>query len=169
MTWTILYQYLSNKWLELQIFLESIQSMYLMQPVVVVTQNKQVHGTRRAGITAFRPSKQYPQCGYPSAKELNPREYRQDGLCFRRSVADAYYHLYRKILLSTTLFTGSRSLHHPENNLQFNGINHWFTKGSQRQCDLPGSKGTSAYYFKKCNDGLHDECFQLYHFKQSSL
>ena len=73
-------------------------------------------------------------------KGLNPGEYRLDALSFIGAIADAYYHLYRKILSFTTLFTGSRSLHHPENNLQFDGINHWIAKGSQRWCSLPGSK-----------------------------
>ena len=45
---------------------------------------------------------------------LNPGEYRLDALGFRRAIADAYYHLYRKSLPSTTLFTNSRSLHHPK-------------------------------------------------------
>ena len=81
---------------------------------------------------------------------LNPREYRLDALGFRRAIVDAYYHLYRKILPSTTLFTGSRSLHHPANNLQFDGINHWIAKRSQRRCRLQGCKGTLVYYFKKC-------------------
>ena len=39
------------------------------------------------------------------------------------------------------LFTG-RSLNHPANNLQFDGINHCIAKGSQRWCSLPGCKGT---------------------------
>ena len=48
---------------------------------------------------------------------LNPGEYRLDALGFRRAIVDAYYGLYRKSLPFTTLFTGSRSLHHPANNL----------------------------------------------------
>ena len=56
---------------------------------------------------------------------LNPGEYRLDALGFRRAIVDAYYRLYRKSLLSTTLFTGIRSLHHSANNLQFDGINYW--------------------------------------------
>ena len=38
-------------------------------------------------------------------------------------------------------------------------------KGSQRQCSLPGCKGTLAYYCKKCNVGLHAGYFELYPFK----
>ena len=37
-------------------------------------------------------------------------EYRLDALGFHQAIADAYYHLYRKSLLSTTLSTGSHSL-----------------------------------------------------------
>ena len=48
---------------------------------------------------------------------LHHAEYRLDALGFRWTIVDAYYHLYRKSLPSTTLFTGSRSLHHPANNL----------------------------------------------------
>ena len=49
---------------------------------------------------------------------LNPGEYRLDPLGFCRASVDVYvyYHLYRKSLLSTTLFAGNRSLHHPANN-----------------------------------------------------
>ena len=86
---------------------------------------------------------------------LNPGEYRLDALGFRRVIVDAYCYLCRKSLPSTTLFTGSHSLHHPAKNLQFDGINHWIAKGSQPQCSLLGCKGTSVYYYKKCNVGLH--------------
>ena len=47
---------------------------------------------------------------------LNPGEYRLDVLGFCRAIIEAYYSLYRKSLLSTTLFTGSCSLHHLANN-----------------------------------------------------
>ena len=47
---------------------------------------------------------------------LNPGEYRLDAFSFCRAIIEAYYCLYRKSLLSTTLFTGSCSLHHPKNN-----------------------------------------------------
>ena len=60
----------------------------------------------------------------------NPRECRLDALGFRRAIVDAHYHLYRKSLQSTTLFTDSRSLHPPANNLQFDGINHLIAKDS---------------------------------------
>ena len=72
----------------------------------------------------------------------NPGEHRLDPLGFRRAIVDAYYRLYRKSLASTTLFTGSRNLHHPANNLQFDGVNHWIAKGSQRQCSLTDFKKT---------------------------
>ena len=89
---------------------------------------------------------------------LNPREYRLDALSFWWAIVDAYYCLYRKSLPSATLFTGSHSLHHPENSLQFDGINHWIAKGSQQWCSLPRCKGTSVYYSKveqsvKCTQG----------------
>ena len=61
---------------------------------------------------------------------LNPRECRLDALGFRRAIVDAHYRLYRKSLPSTTLFTDSRSLHPPANNLQFDGINHLIAKDS---------------------------------------
>ena len=61
---------------------------------------------------------------------LNPEEYRLEALGFHGAIVDAYYRLHRKSLLSTVLFTG-RSLHHPANNLQFNGINQWIAKDSQ--------------------------------------
>ena len=61
---------------------------------------------------------------------LNPGEYKLDALGFCRDVVDAHYRLYRKNLLCTTLFTGSRSLHHPAGNFQFNGINNWIANGS---------------------------------------
>ena len=90
-----------------------------------------------------------------------------DALGFPRAIVDAYYHLYRKSLLSTTLFAGSRSLHKPANNLQFDGIHHWIAKDSQ--FSLPGCKGTSLYYCKKSNVGFHAKCFELYYCKESSL
>ena len=86
-----------------------------------------------------------------------------DALGFRQAIVDAYYRLYR--ITSTTLFTGSCSLHQPANNLQFDGIDHWITTGSQRRYSLPGCKGTLVYYCKKYNVGLHAECFKLYHRK----
>ena len=100
---------------------------------------------------------------------LNPEEYKLDALGFHQAIFDAYCSLYRKSSSSTTLFTGIRSLHHSINNLQFDGINHWIIKGSQRRCSLPGCKRTLVYYCKKCNVSLHAECFELYHFRQSSL
>ena len=81
----------------------------------------------------------------------NPGEYRLDAFGFRRAIVDAYYHLYKKSLPSTLLFTGRRSLHYPANNFQFDGMNHWIAKGSQQRCSLPGCKGTSVYYCKKKN------------------
>ena len=81
---------------------------------------------------------------------LNSGEYRLDALGFRRAIVDAYYRLYGKSLPSTTLFISSRSLHHPANSFQFDGISHWTAKGSQRRCSLPGRKGTSVYHCKKC-------------------
>ena len=77
---------------------------------------------------------------------LNPGEYRLDNLGFRRAIVDAYYRLYRKSLPSTTLFTGSRRLQHPANNLQFDSINHWIAKVSQRRCSLRGCKETLVWY-----------------------
>ena len=59
---------------------------------------------------------------------LNPGEHRLDALVFRRAIVDAYYRLCRKSLSSTTLLKGCRSLHHPVNNLQFDGISHWIAK-----------------------------------------
>ena len=97
---------------------------------------------------------------------LNPGKYRLNAPGFRRAIVDVYYRLYRKILPSTTLFTGSRSSHHPVNNLQFDGINHWIAKGSQQRCSL-GCKRTSVYYCKKCNVGLHVECFESLYVEQS--
>ena len=40
---------------------------------------------------------------------LNPEEYRYGALDLFRGIFDVYYHLYRKSLPSTTLFTGSHS------------------------------------------------------------
>ena len=53
---------------------------------------------------------------------LNPGEYRSDALGFCRAIVDVYYHLYRKRMPFATLFTGIRILHHPANNLQFDGL-----------------------------------------------
>ena len=69
----------------------------------------------------------------------------------------------KRVPPSTTLFTGSCSLHHPANNLYFDGINHWITKGLQRRCPLREYIGTWVYYCKRCNVGLHSECFKSYH------
>ena len=98
----------------------------------------------------------------------NPGEYRLDAFGFRRAIVDAYYHLYKKSLPSTLLFTGRRSLHYPANNFQFGGINHWIAKSSQQRCSLSGCKGTSVYYCKKkkkCNVSLYAKCLELYHCK----
>ena len=46
---------------------------------------------------------------------LNRGEYRLNSLGFNRTVVEAFHQ--RKSLSSTTLFTDSRSLHHPPNNL----------------------------------------------------
>ena len=94
--------------------------------------------------------------------DLNPGEYRLNVLDFCRAIVDTYYRLCRKRLPSATLFTGSCSLHHLTNNLHFDGINHWIAKSSQRPFSLPR---TSVYYCKRCNVGLHAECFELYHCK----
>ena len=48
---------------------------------------------------------------------LNPGECKLDALGLSRAILDAYYRLFRKHFPSTTLFTGSYSLHHPANNL----------------------------------------------------
>ena len=99
------------------------------------------------------------------SKNLSPGEHRLDALGFRRAIVDAYYRLYRKSIASTTLFPGNKALHTPSKNLQFDGVNHWIVKGTQRRCSLPGCKGTSKYFCEKCNVGLHPECFRLYHSK----
>ena len=62
---------------------------------------------------------------------LNLGEYKLDTLGFHRAIVNVYYHLHTKKLLSTTLFTSIRSLHHPKKNLPFAGINHWVAKDSQ--------------------------------------
>ena len=62
---------------------------------------------------------------------LNSGDYRLSALGFHQAIVDAYYPLYRKGLPSTTLFISGRSLYHPANNLQFDGINHGIDKGSQ--------------------------------------
>ena len=80
---------------------------------------------------------------------LNPGEYRLDALGFRWAIANAYYHLYKNSLLSITLFTSSCSSNRAANNLQFDSINHWIPKGSQRLCSFTGCKGTLVYYCKK--------------------
>ena len=49
---------------------------------------------------------------------------------YRQSHLNPHYRLYRKSLPSTTLFTDSRSLHPPANNLQLDGINHLIAKDS---------------------------------------
>ena len=95
---------------------------------------------------------------------INTEVYRLDALGFHRAIVEANYSLYRKRLPPTTIFTGSHSLHQPANNLKFDCINLWISKGSQRQCSLPGCKGISIYC-KKCNVSVHVECFELYHCK----
>ena len=107
------------------------------------------------------------QINYQS--HINLEEYRLDALGFHRVIADAYYRQYRKSFPSTILFIDSPSLPHSANIFELDGINHWITKGSQQQHSLPGCKETLAYYCKKCNVGIHAECFALYHCKYSSL
>ena len=41
-----------------------------MQPLIVVTETKQILSTCSVGITAFRPGKQYQQCGCHGVKGL---------------------------------------------------------------------------------------------------
>ena len=96
---------------------------------------------------------------------INLEEYRLDALGFHRVIVDAYYRLYRKSFPSAILFIGSPSLPHSANTFEFDAINHWITKGSQHRHNLPGCKETSVYYCKKCNIGLHAECFESYHCK----
>ena len=88
-----------------------------------------------------------------------------DALSLCRDIVDVYYRLPGKTLLSITLFTGNRSLHHPANNLKFDGINRWIAKGAQQRCSLPVYKGTLVCYSKNSNVGLHAECFELYQCK----
>ena len=38
---------------------------------------------------------------------------------------------------------------------------------AKRRCSLPECKGTRVYYCKKCNVGLHAECFELYHLSRA--
>ena len=61
---------------------------------------------------------------------INTEVYRLDALGFHQAIVDANYNLYRKRLPSTTILTGSHSLHQPANNLKFGCINLWISKGS---------------------------------------
>ena len=111
----------------------SVFDLLLMWPSIILTKHQQSH--------------------------LNLGEYKLDTLGFHRAIVNVYYHLHRKNLLSTTLFTSIRSLYHPKKNLPFAGINHWIAKDSQWRCSLPGYKGTSVYYCKKYNVRPHAKCF----------
>ena len=96
-------------------------------------------------------------------KEVEGGEKKLDALGFRRAIFDAYFRLYRRSKSFETLFCGSRKLHHPANNLRYDGINHWLVKGSQRRCAMKGCKGTSKFFCEKCNVGLHPVCHKLHH------
>ena len=80
---------------------------------------------------------------------LNPGKYRLNFLGFRRDIVDAYY-TFTESLPSTTLFAGSRTLHHLANNLQIDSTNHWIAQGSQQRCSLPGCKRTSLVAYGLC-------------------
>ena len=93
--------------------------------------------------------------------------YRLDALGIYQAIV--CYCLHRQSLSFTTLFKSIRILHHPSNSFQFNGMNYWIVKGSQQLCSLSECKGTTVYCCKKCDVGLHVDCFELYHCIQSSL
>ena len=84
---------------------------------------------------------------------LNPGKYRLNFLGLLRDIVDAYY-TFTESLPSTTLFTGSRTLHHLANNLQIDSTNHWIAQGSQQRCSLPECKRTSLVAYGLCWDQI---------------
>ena len=94
-------------------------------------------------------------CGRPniSPVSLESWKYRLNALGFCRDIVDAYYP-FTESLPSTTLFTGSRTLHHLANNLQIDSINHWIAEGSRQRCSLPECKGTSLVVYGLCWDQI---------------
>ena len=94
---------------------------------------------------------------------LNPGEHGLDALSLCRDIVDAYYHLSAKTLLSITLFTGNRSLHHPANNLKLTVSIAGLPKARSNGVDY--QEGTLVCYCKNSNVGLHAECFELYQCK----
>ena len=49
------------------------------------------------------------------------------------------------------------------NDIRFDGLYHWPTKGKQRRCGMQTCKGTTLFMCEKCDVALHPECFKSFH------
>lgn len=87
-----------------------------------------------------------------------------DLLAFRRSIVKTYLSKYSQER-SRNLFSKQLADKRVQDDIRYDGLNHWPSKGKQRRCGLQSCKGTSVYFCSRCNVALHPECFQKFHTK----
>ena len=90
-------------------------------------------------------------------------ERKLDLLGFRRSIVDTYYRCLRKST-TTNIFPPARKLSKVSDEVQYDAINHWISKGKQRRC--VSYQKTTLYFCEKCIVGLHPDCHKQFLIKK---
>ena len=96
-------------------------------------------------------------------RHLQPGGIKIDLIGFRRSIVEIYFLLFHNKEAPSTLYRGNRSSEKLLELIKTDKKQYWIVKGNQRRRAMRGCSGTSRYSCKKCNVGLHPECFKRYH------
>ena len=86
-------------------------------------------------------------------------ERKLDLLGFRRSIVDTYYRCLRKST-TTNIFPPARKLSKVSDEVQYDAVNHWISKGKQRRC--ASYQKTTLHFCEKCIVGLHPDCHKQF-------
>ena len=97
-------------------------------------------------------------------QKRSEEEHKLDLLAFRRSIVDTYYRCLRKSA-TTNIFPPARKLSKVSDEVQYDAVNHWISKGKQRRC--ASYQKTTLHFCEKCIVGLHPDCHKQFHIKKS--
>ena len=95
---------------------------------------------------------------------LQPGQRVLDLLSFRKEVVNVYYARNRFLWGTAEIFPVLRKQDKVNNSIRYDQTNQWMAKGKQIRCG--NCLKISVYYCKRCNIGLHPECFKDYHTKK---
>ena len=92
---------------------------------------------------------------------LQQGEKQLDLLGFRREIVKVHHAKFQSDKTLPLIFPAPRSTQRVIPKIHYNGIYHWIAKGNQRR--YAKCSKTSKYFCKKCNVGLHPDCFKDFH------